>query len=75
MCDETRVLSRNDELCRVRGNGSHLSGEHERVALAVAVARPRAALAVADASDDKNLVTAVSRAAGAASVKLPKKVF
>ena len=35
----------------------------------------RAAFAVADASDDKNLVTAVSRAAGAASVKLPKKVF
>lgn len=35
----------------------------------------RAAFAVADASDDKNLVTAVSRAAGAASVALPKKVF
>ena len=35
----------------------------------------RAAFAVADASDDKNLVTAVSRAAGAASVKIPKKVF
>ena len=35
----------------------------------------RAAFTVADASDDKNLVTAVSRAAGAASVALPKKVF
>lgn len=35
----------------------------------------RAAFGVADASDDKNLVTAVSRAAGAASVALPKKVF
>ena len=35
----------------------------------------RAAFDVADASDDKNLVTAVSRAARAASVSLPKKVF
>jgi hypothetical protein len=35
----------------------------------------RAAFVVADASDDKNLITAVSRAAGAASVGLPKKVF
>jgi hypothetical protein len=35
----------------------------------------RAAYEVADRSDDKNLVTAVSRAAHAAAVPLPKKVF
>ena len=35
----------------------------------------RAAYEVADQSDDKNLVTAVSRAARAAAVPLPKKVF
>ena len=35
----------------------------------------RAAYEVADATDDKNLVTAVSRAAKAASIVLPKKFF
>jgi hypothetical protein len=35
----------------------------------------RAAYRVADASDDKNLVTAVARAARAAAISLPKKVF
>jgi hypothetical protein len=35
----------------------------------------RAAATVADASEDKNLVTAVSRAARAARIALPKKVF
>jgi hypothetical protein len=35
----------------------------------------RAAYAVADSSDDKNLVTAVARAARAAAVPLPKSTF
>ena len=35
----------------------------------------RAAYEVADATDDKNLVTAVSRAAKAANIMLPKKLF
>jgi len=35
----------------------------------------RAAYEVADSVDDKNLVTAVSRAAKAADVPLPKKIF
>lgn len=35
----------------------------------------RAAYEVADAADDKNLVTAVSRAAKAAHIELPKKLF
>ena len=35
----------------------------------------RAAFVVADASEDKNLVTAVARAAAAAGVSLPKMIF